>query len=206
MRCQPGPKLAALYRAKESGRGEFHHFEADMRVQIDRRRRLERDIRRGLAAEEFTVFYQPILPLDRAGCVSFEALLLFLVIFVWTPPHFWALSLYRTDDYAKAGIPMLPVVAGPAETRRQIVLYSVLLLPTGASPWLLGYAGAVYGAVALVAGMMMVALAWRVHGRTGAPGEQAAKHLFAFSILYLVVLFAALLVEGLGGFAGRMPV
>jgi heme o synthase len=139
------------------------------------------------------------------GSVSVEALLLFLVIFVWTPPHFWALSLYRADDYAKAGIPMLPVVAGPAETRRQIVLYSVLLLPVGASPWLLGYAGSVYGGVALTAGALMVALAWRVHGRTGAAGEQAAKHLFAFSILYLVVLFAALLVEGLGGFAGRMP-
>jgi heme o synthase len=139
------------------------------------------------------------------GSVSVEALLLFLVIFVWTPPHFWALSLYRTDDYARAGIPMLPVVAGPGETQRQIILYSVLLLPTGASPWLLGYAGAVYGAVALVAGVLMVALAWRVHGRTGAAGEQAAKHLFAFSILYLVVLFATLLVEGLGGFAGRMP-
>jgi heme o synthase len=139
------------------------------------------------------------------GSVSVEALLLFLVIFVWTPPHFWALSLYRADDYAKAGIPMLPVVAGLDETRRQIVLYSVLLLPVGVSPWLLGYAGAVYGAVALVAGVLMVALAWRVRGRTGATGEQAAKHLFAFSILYLVVLFAALLVEGLGGFAGRMP-
>src|SRR5215813_2421573 len=116
------------------------------------------------------------------GSVSVEALLLFLVIFVWTPPHFWALSLYRADDYAKAGIPMLPVVAGPAETRRQIVLYSVLLLPVGASPWLLGYAGAVYGAVALTAGVLMVALAWRVRGRTGAAGERAAKHLFAFSI------------------------
>src|SRR5262249_11774052 len=139
------------------------------------------------------------------GTVSVEALLLFLVIFVWTPPHFWALSLYRADDYAKAGIPMLPVVAGPKETRRQIVLYSVLLLPVGISPWLLGYTGAVYGAVALVAGVLMVALACRVHARTGAAGEQAAKHLFAFSILYLVVLFAALLVEGLGGFGGRLP-
>jgi heme o synthase len=132
------------------------------------------------------------------GGVGVEAIVLFLVIFFWTPPHFWALSLYRTDDYARAGIPMLPVVAGAEETRRQILVYTLLLLPVGLSPWLLGYAGALYGAVAIAAGAVMVALAWRVRTKRDAAGEQAAKHLFAFSILYLLLLFAARLVEGLG--------
>src|SRR6266852_4342618 len=131
------------------------------------------------------------------GGIGIEAILLFLVIFFWTPPHFWALSLYRTDDYAKAGVPMLPVVAGADETRRQILVYTLVLLPVGVSPWLLGHAGAVYAAVAIAAGSLMMALAWRVRSARGAAGEQAAKHLFAFSILYLVLLFAALLVESL---------
>jgi protoheme IX farnesyltransferase len=129
------------------------------------------------------------------GGIGIEAILLFLVIFFWTPPHFWALSLYRADDYAKAGVPMLPVVAGADETRRQILLYTLVLAPIGLSPWLLGYAGPIYAAVAIAAGAMMLALAWRVHGERGAAGERAAKQLFAFSILYLVLLFAALLVE-----------
>jgi protoheme IX farnesyltransferase len=137
------------------------------------------------------------------GGIGIEAVLLFLVIFFWTPPHFWALSLYRTDDYAKAGVPMLPVVAGADETRRQILVYTVVLLPVGVSPWLLGHAGAVYAAVAIAAGSLMMALAWRVRNARGAAGEQAAKHLFAFSILYLVLLFAALLVESLGGALSR---
>jgi protoheme IX farnesyltransferase len=133
------------------------------------------------------------------GGLGIEAMLLFLVIFLWTPPHFWALSLYRTGDYAKAGIPMLPVVAGPKETRRQILLYTLLLVPAGVSPWLFGYAGAAYAAVSVTAGALMVALAWRVRGDRGAAGaDQPAKHLFAFSILYLALLFAALLAEGLG--------
>ena len=137
------------------------------------------------------------------GGIGIEAILLFLVIFFWTPPHFWALSLYRTDDYAKAGVPMLPVVAGADETRRQILVYTLVLLPVGVSPWLLGHAGAVYAAVAIAAGSLMLALAWRVRSAPGAAGEQAAKHLFAFSILYLVLLFAALLVESLGGALSR---
>jgi protoheme IX farnesyltransferase len=137
------------------------------------------------------------------GGIGLEAILLFLIIFFWTPPHFWALSLYRTDDYAKAGVPMLPVVAGAAETRRQILLYTLVLVPVGASPWLLGYAGALYAAVAIAAGAMMVALAWRVHTQQGTAGERAAKHLFAYSILYLLLLFSALLAEGLGGAFGR---
>jgi protoheme IX farnesyltransferase len=133
------------------------------------------------------------------GGIGVEAILLFLIIFFWTPPHFWALSLCRTGEYAKAGIPMLPVVAGSQETRRQILVYALVLLPVGVSPWLLGYAGPIYAAVATAAGALMVALAWRVRSERDAAAEQAAKHLFAFSILYLVVLFAALLVEALGG-------
>jgi protoheme IX farnesyltransferase len=136
------------------------------------------------------------------GGVSVESILLFLIIFFWTPPHFWALSLYRTEDYARAGIPMLPVVSGEAETRRQILLYTLVLAPLGVMPWLLGYAGLFYGVVSIVTGAAMLALALRVRAGRGAD-IQACKHLFAFSILYLFLLFAALLVEhGLSGLLG----
>ncbi|HKY86540.1 MAG TPA: UbiA family prenyltransferase, partial [Pseudorhodoplanes sp.] len=119
-----------------------------------------------------------------------------LVIFFWTPPHFWALSLLRSDDYARAGIPMLPVVAGETETRRQILIYSVVLAPVGALPWLLGFTGLLYGALSVVGGALMIALSVRLFGATKKrAAEQAAKQLFAFSILYLFVLFAVLLVE-----------
>ena len=131
------------------------------------------------------------------GAISIEPCLLFLIIFFWTPPHFWALSLVRADDYARARVPMLPVVAGAEETRRQILLYSVMLVPVGAAPWLLGYAHAIYGLTALLAGALMVAFAWRVRReREGERAERAAHRLFAFSILYLFVLFAVLLVAG----------
>jgi protoheme IX farnesyltransferase len=140
------------------------------------------------------------------GAIGIESILLFLIIFFWTPPHFWALSLCRADEYARAGVPMLPVVAGRAETRRQILLYSVLLAPIGASPSLLGYAGPVYGLVAAGGGALMVALAWRLwRGPAGRAAESAAKQLFAFSILYLFVLFAARLIEQrLGGIFGHV--
>jgi protoheme IX farnesyltransferase len=131
-----------------------------------------------------------------SGSIAFEPIVMFLIIFVWTPPHFWALALLRADEYARAGIPMLPVVAGDAETRRQIVLYSCLLAPVGVSPWLLGYAGLLYGAVAAVTGILFVMAA--IHLRKAAAGEataKAAKALFGYSILYLVLLFAVLLVE-----------
>ena len=131
------------------------------------------------------------------GSVAVEPFLLFLIIFFWTPPHFWALSLYRTDDYARAGIPMLPVVAGAQETRRQILLYTLLLAPLGAAPWFLGYAGPSYGIVALAMGAVMIALALRV--RAERHGNAASKRLFAFSILYLFVLFAMLLVDRVSG-------
>jgi heme o synthase len=140
----------------------------------------------------------------KTGGISVEPCLLFLIIFFWTPPHFWALSLVRADDYARARIPMLPVVAGMQETRRQILLYSAVLVPVGAAPWLLGYAHVIYGVTAVVAGAAMVALAWRVCSeREGERGERAARRLFAFSIVYLFLLFAVLLVEdGLGVFIG----
>jgi protoheme IX farnesyltransferase len=140
------------------------------------------------------------------GDVSLASILLFLIIFVWTPPHFWALALLRTDDYARARVPMLPVVAGAEETRRQILLYSVLLMPIGVAPWLLGYAGAAYGAASLALGGVLVALAWRVRvEREGEGAARAARRLFGFSILYLFVLFAVLLVEGVvNGLLGRL--
>ena len=127
------------------------------------------------------------------GSVAIEPLLLFLIVFLWTPPHFWALSLYRASDYARAGVPMLPVVAGAAETRRQIFRYTLMLTPVGVAPWLFGYAGAVYGITAALAGAAMIALAIRV--RNEARGHAASKQMFGFSILYLFLLFAMLLVD-----------
>ena len=137
------------------------------------------------------------------GGIALEPTVLFLIIFFWTPPHFWALSLYRAEDYARAGIPMLPVVAGDRETRRQILLYTLVLAPLGVAPWLLGYAGLLYGIVAFATGAVMIALALRV--RAERDGYRASKKLFAFSILYLFLLFAMLLVDrmlaGLTSFA-----
>jgi heme o synthase len=129
------------------------------------------------------------------GDISYEPVVLFLLIFLWTPPHFWALSLYRADDYARAGIPMLPVVAGRRETQRQILLYTLALVPTGVAPWALGFAGLLYGAVSVLFGAAMLALAWQIYRREGDALLERAKHMFAFSILYLFVLFAVLLVE-----------
>ncbi len=126
------------------------------------------------------------------GSLAIEPTILFLIIFLWTPPHFWALSLWRVNDYARAGIPMLPVVAGAAETRRQILIYSLLLLPLGALPCLLGDAGALYGTVALGAGAMLAILALRLRRD---PSDRPAKQLFGFSIVYLFVLFAVLLLD-----------
>jgi heme o synthase len=139
------------------------------------------------------------------GSIGIEPVLLFFLVFFWTPPHFWALSLNRTEDYARARIPMLPVVAGAAETRRQILLYALLLVPIGAAPWAMGYADAIYGATALIAGGVMVALAWQLWAEgAGARAAHLAKRLFGFSILYLFVLFAVLLIEGvLGSLLGR---
>jgi protoheme IX farnesyltransferase len=139
------------------------------------------------------------------GGIGLEPVLLFLLVFFWTPPHFWALSLLRTDDYARARIPMLPVVAGAAETRRQILLYALVLVPIGAGPWLAGYADAIYAAVALALGGAMVAMAWRLKlERSAERAARFARQLFGFSILYLFVLFAVLLIEGVwGGLLGH---
>ncbi len=131
------------------------------------------------------------------GSLAIEPVLLFLIIFFWTPPHFWALSLYRSEDYARAGIPMLPVVAGAAETRRQILLYTLILAPLGVAPWLLGYAGPVYGAAAVLIGGVLIALALRVCRER--EGHRASRQLFGFSILYLFLLFAMLLIDRLPG-------
>ena len=130
------------------------------------------------------------------GGVALESVLLFLIIFLWTPPHFWALSLLRSGEYARAGVPMLPVVAGRAETKRQIVLYSGVLVPVSLAPWLLGYAGLLYGVIAVAAGAVLGLLAWRIWtAAEGRPTDLAARRLFGFSILYLFALFAGLLID-----------
>lgn len=134
------------------------------------------------------------------GSVSLESIVLFLVIFMWTPPHFWALSLYRARDYARVGVPMLPVVAGVDETKRQILIYSLILAPVGLLPLAVGAAGMVTGVLAFALGAIFVWLAWRLYrSRTAEDCERRARQLFGFSILYLLVLFAAILAEhGLG--------
>lgn len=134
------------------------------------------------------------------GTVGVESILLFAIIFLWTPPHFWALALYRCRDYAKAGVPMLPVVAGGNETRRQILLYSLVLVPVAIAPVVIGLAGILYGFVSVVSGAMFLYLSLRVYWlREGRVADRAARKLFGFSIFYLFILFATLLVEhGLG--------
>ncbi len=130
------------------------------------------------------------------GNVSLESVLLFLIIFMWTPPHFWALALYRCRDYERVGVPMLPVVAGPDETRRQILLYSVLLVPLAVVPSFVGLGGIVYLAFSAILGAVFLWLAFKVYRtREGREADAAAKQLFWFSILYLYLLFAVLLIE-----------
>jgi len=130
------------------------------------------------------------------GSLAVEPVLLFLIIFFWTPPHFWALALFRTDDYARANVPMLPVVAGPDATRLQILLYTVVLVAVAAAPWPMGYFDAAYGLSSLALGGGMLLLAIKVYrNRDGARALRAARQLFGFSILYLFALFAILLLE-----------
>jgi protoheme IX farnesyltransferase len=131
------------------------------------------------------------------GEIGLEPLVLFLTIFLWTPPHFWALSLNRSDEYARAGVPMLPVVAGRAATTRQILIYSVLLVPVSVLPWALGFAGTIYAATAVVSGAILVVLAIRLCRSSGADRRDASR-LFVFSIFYLSVLFAVLLADHSG--------
>jgi len=136
------------------------------------------------------------------GTAPLEPWLLFLVIFLWTPPHFWAMSLFTKNDYAAAGVPMLPVVAGEPATRRQIWLYSLVLAPVGLSPVAFGFAGWIYGAVAALAGAQLLRLAWIVRRTEGVEVKAPAKKLFAFSIFYLFALFGALLIEHAVGLHG----
>jgi len=153
------------------------------------------------------------------GDAPWQAWLLFLIIFLWTPPHSWALALYSTGDYAKAGIPMMPVARGARSTRLQILIYSLVFVPVAIAPGLVGPGGPLYLTAAIIGGLMFLALAFRLwRSRAGdapdkaeAVGREAAlydvraeakpaRNLFAFSILYLMVLFAALLIESVASF------
>jgi protoheme IX farnesyltransferase len=124
-------------------------------------------------------------------------LLLFAIIFVWTPPHFWALALFVKTDYAKVGIPMLPVVAGEAATRRQILAYSALLFVVSVLPWAIGGTGAIYGVAALALSAVFVVFAIEVFRHRSGEGDKMRpeKKLFGFSVLYLFALFAALVAD-----------
>lgn len=131
------------------------------------------------------------------GGVSLESFVLFLIIFLWTPPHFWALALFKMQEYGKAGIPMLPNVAGRAATRRQIFAYSLILAPVGVAPWMLGYAGPVYGIVSALLGLNFVRHGYKVLRMDDADTAMLpAKGLFRFSLIYLFTLFMLLLAEG----------
>jgi protoheme IX farnesyltransferase len=124
-------------------------------------------------------------------------LLLFGNIFLWTPPHFWALSLFVRSDYAAAGIPMLPVVAGPQHTRRQVLLYSVAMGAAAIAPWPLGLTGPVYGFCAAILSFVFLVLAARVaRNQASEPAQMGPeKHLFAYSVFYLFALFAVLVAD-----------
>ena len=137
------------------------------------------------------------------GSVDLLPLLLFAIVFAWTPPHFWSLSLWAHGDYQRAGVPMLPVVAGAKETRRQIMLYTLVLFPLAVSPWPLGLAGPVYGVAAVLLGLGFVFCAWKVlrddqdpQGRS-LTKDAPAKRCFRFSLLHLALLFAALAADRL---------
>jgi len=136
------------------------------------------------------------------GTVSLDGFVLFLIIFMWTPPHFWALALLRVRDYERAGVPMMPVVKGEDETRRQILIYSLILAPLGCVPAIVGLGGGLYTVAAGFLGAFFVMFAYACYSeRVGPDAERAAKNLFAYSVLYLFLLFAVLLVEqgfGLG--------
>lgn len=133
--------------------------------------------------------------------VSWESFSLFAIIFMWTPPHFWALSLFRADDYENVGVPMMPVTAGKPSTRRQILVYTLLLVPVSIMPWVLGIGSMAYLTLALILSLIFVGFAVRIwslgDGREdeGADADKAARQMFFFSILYLFLLFLELLLE-----------
>jgi protoheme IX farnesyltransferase len=129
------------------------------------------------------------------GDVAAMPLVLFAIIFFWTPPHFWALALFRSGDYARAGIPMLPVVAGRRTTKAQMLAYTILLLPLSVSPYFLGATGMIYAVGAALLGVLFIVSAVRVWHEPDAAGDRRAKQMFGFSILYLFLLFALLLAD-----------
>jgi protoheme IX farnesyltransferase len=130
------------------------------------------------------------------GSVTLDSLILFAIIFIWTPPHFWALALVKSGDYGRAGVPMMPNVKGADRTRLEILIYTLILVPVGILPWEMGLGGELYAAMAVVAGAGMALMALRVYRvREGSQANKAAMQLFAFSILYLFLLFSALIVE-----------
>lgn len=134
------------------------------------------------------------------GDVSIVGIALFMITFTWTPPHFWALALVKNGDYQKAGIPMMPVVAGETATRHQIVLYSLLLLPVGMSPYFLGFATEFFGVASAILGLIFLGYAvrlWKI--REGDAAKKAAMSLFKFSLFYLMLIFAGLLAENMIG-------
>ncbi|WP_292720732.1 UbiA family prenyltransferase, partial [Mesorhizobium sp.] len=130
------------------------------------------------------------------GTVSLESVVLFLIIFLWTPPHFWALALFKSQDYARAGIPMMPNVAGQASTRRQIFAYALILAPVGVLPWALGFTTPAYGALAVLLGAGFVWYAWKVLQMADDDHVmKPAKALFGYSLLYLFAIFAIYLAD-----------
>ena len=133
------------------------------------------------------------------GTVSLDSVALFALIFFWTPPHFWALSLYRCGEYDKAGVPMLPVVEGKEATRRQMLVYTLLLAPLSLAPTLLGMAGWLYGSAAMVLSAGFVGAALAV---LRSCGDAAARRMFGYSIFYLAALFALLVVDRAPAIAG----
>jgi protoheme IX farnesyltransferase len=130
------------------------------------------------------------------GTMAIEPWILFAIIFIWTPPHFWALALVKAAEYERAGVPMMPNAKGPDRTRTEILVYSILLAPLGVAPWLMGFASVVYGVVAIIGGGFMIAYAVNVYRvRSAEHGDKAAMKLFGVSILYLFALFGLLVIE-----------
>ena len=138
------------------------------------------------------------------GDITLMPVLLFLIIFMWTPPHFWALALFVKTDYANVGIPMMPVVKGERSTRRQILIYAVLLVPIAAAPWFIGGTSYVYGVASLALTFAFLALSFPVAFRQAGEYDtmKPEKRLFAFSIVYLFALFAALVVDRMLAYQG----
>lgn len=141
------------------------------------------------------------------GSVDLGSIALFLIIFMWTPPHFWALALLGKDEYARAGVPMLPVVAGAAETRRQIFIYTVLVVPISFLPALLGFAGPLFVAGVAVLGAAFIWYAWKVlRSAEGEAERRACRRMFSFSIAWLFGVFALILVERMAGLPAFHPI